>query len=400
MSGARMLRGRVVTADTLVDDAIIGIYDGTVVYVEPTARLQEAQPDMTPPQHSGTILPGLVDMHCHGGGGHTLTTTDVAEVAAVVAHHRAAGTTTLTASLVTAAPEALIAQVQALAPLVHSGDLAGLHLEGPFLSHARCGAQAPEFLLEPDVRLVDRLLEAADGAIAMMTVAPELPGADKVCAELRSAGVVAALGHSDASYDVFAHGLRALGGHGVVTHLANGMPPLHHRAAGPVGATLVAAASGQATVELIADGVHVDSGFASLVFATAATGKVALVTDAMAAAGMPDGDYALGPARVAVRAGVARLAASEHESAEPAPAGCGSSIAGGTAHLLEIVARVVNDAEVPLQDAVRAATTTPAEILGIADSAGDIAAGRRADLLLVEDDLSLRRVMWCGEWLP
>jgi N-acetylglucosamine-6-phosphate deacetylase len=162
-----------------------------------------------------------------------------------------------------------------------------------------------------------------------MTLAPELPGYAEVSALLRDAGVLVALGHSDAGHQVFADELSRLEGRGLVTHVGNAMPPLHHRAAGPVAASLSAATRGEGLVELIADGVHTDAGFVDLVFATAAPGCVVLVTDAMAAAGMPDGRYALGGQDVTVVDRVARLSESAAQ---------GGSIAGGTAHLVEVVA--------------------------------------------------------------
>lgn len=387
------LRGRVVTSSGVIADGVVAVADDVITYVGPTDRARAAHPDTEPPDHHGTLLPGLVDVHCHGGGGHAVPTSDPDEALRAVGHHRRAGTTSVVGSLVTAAPDVLLAQVRTLAPLVHAGDLAGLHLEGPFLSHARRGAQAPEFLRDPDPALVDDLLAAADGTVKMMTLAPELSGATGVSSRLRAADVVVALGHSDATYATFREGLRALDGTGLVTHLANGMPPLHHRAAGPVGAALVEAAAGRASVEVIADGVHLDDGFVSLVFAAVEPGRVALVTDAMAAAGMPDGDYVLGSQRVQVRDGVARLAPDGGGQGEQL------SIAGGTCHLLDIVARVVDRSSVPLVDAVGAASWTPARLLGVDDRVGALVAGLRADVLVVDDTLRLERVMHRGEWL-
>lgn len=391
MSGSQqLLRGRVVTPDSVIEDGVVSVDGTSIAEVAATADWARRHPDREPPEPSGTLLPGLVDIHCHGGGGSGFTTTDPDEAADAAAHHHRRGTTHVLASLVTAAPDDLVAQVRTLSPLVRSGTVAGLHLEGPFLSTVRCGAQDPELIIDPDPALTERLLEAADGAIAMMTVAPELNGYPKVAALLREHGVVVALGHSDATYDEFTGAIGALGGSAVVTHLANGMPAFHHRAAGPVGAALVAAASGDAVVELIADGEHVDGGFVRLTFATAGPERVALVTDAMAAAGMDDGEYHLGSQRVGVRGGVARLMSGDGEI---------GSIAGGTSHLLDNVARCVNDLGIPLADAVHAASATPAAAAGIGDSCGSLAAGRRADVLVTDERLSLRRVMRRGEWL-
>lgn len=362
------LRGSVPSAG--LGNAIVEITGPTITSVTPASG--ESESDLI-------IWPGLIDIHCHGGGGHTFCTTDPEQALAAAEHHHENGTTGVVASIVTAPAGVMLAQIRALAPLVADGHLLGIHLEGPFLSAARRGAQSPDDLLEPDPRLAEEFIKAGDGAVRIVTIAPELPGADDVIQVFREAGVTVALGHTDASYDVMRQAIDDLDGAALITHLANGMPPLHHRQAGPVAASLVAASRGEATVELIDDGVHVDHGFADLVFAAAAADHVALVTDAMAAAGFADGEYQLGPQRVRVIDGVARL--------DP-----GGALAGGTSHLIEDVARA--GGTVP---AVRAATEVPARILGLND-AGQIATDRPADLVILEPTGG-RRVMRHGRLL-
>ena len=362
---------------------------GGVVTVEAGVITRVAAASGAAPPPACVILPGLIDIHCHGGGGYSFATPDPGEALAAAAHHAAAGTTGVVASLVTAAPADLLAQVRALAPLVAGGQLLGIHLEGPFLSPARRGAHAPGLLRDPDPALAAGLLDAARGAIKIVTIAPERPGATAVTDMFRAAGVVVAFGHTDADYSCMAGALSAAAGSALVTHLGNAMPPLLHRAAGPVAAALVAAAAGEASVELIADGVHVDAGFTRLVFA-AAPGRVVLVTDAMAAAGMPDGSYALGPLRVTVSGGVARLAAAG--DAGPGP------IAGGTSRLLQVVA-TAHAAGVPLAVAARAASEAPARVLGLSASRGALAPGMAADLVVADENLAVRRVMRAGRWL-
>lgn len=393
MSEPTLVRGQVVTPHEEIPDGVVSVAGERIGYVGPAEEWRQGHPETALPEPMGTVLPGLVDIHCHGGGGHAVMTADADEAIAVAAHHSLSGTTSMVASLVTAAPDVLLDQVRTLAPLVKAGKFAGLHLEGPFLSPARCGAQAPEYLIEPDLDLIDDLLSAADGAIKVVTIAPELPGAAEAATGLRAAGVTVALGHSDASYATFREALRSLDGDGLVTHLANGLPPFHHRDPGPIGAALEEAAAGRAAVEVIGDGVHVDDGFVGLVFASAAPGSVVLITDAMVAAGMPDGDYVLGPQQVQVRDGIARL--SGDPGADPASL----SLAGGTSHLVEVVARAVRQAGVPLVDAVRAASQTPARVLGLAGDRGVLRAGYLADLVVVDEELRPVRVMRKGEWL-
>ena len=383
---SNLLRGRVVTPESVIEDGVVAIDGATITAVSSAHEWADAA-ELPDPQ--GTLLPGMVDIHCHGGGGAAFTTTDPAEAIAAAAHHHRHGTTSVMASLVTAGADALLAQVRALTPLVHDGSIAGVHLEGPFLAAARCGAQDPAMIVDPDPETAAEILDAADGAVTMMTIAPERPGYEQTAKVLRDRDVAIALGHSDADYDTFASALDDLAGSGIVTHLANGMPPFHHRAGGPVGAALVAGARRDAVLELIADGQHVDAGFVRLAFAVA-SGQIILVTDAMAAAGMADGEYDLGGQQVGVRDGLARLVDGD---------GTFGSIAGGTSHLIENVARCVNECGVPLLDAVRAASIVPARAVGIDDDCGALQPGRFADVVVTDDRLSTTRVMRRGAWL-
>lgn len=376
------LRGRVVTAAGIRSDAVITVRGDRVTAIHEVPQ-HSSTPQESPPEFLGTILPGLVDIHNHGGHGHRFDTVDPAEAAAAAAFHHRSGTTSLLASIVTATPENLMAQVTTLRDLVADGTLAGIHIEGPFLAETRCGAHDPALLLDPDPRLVERLLEAAEGSLRVMTLAPELPGFAAAAKLLTDNDVTVALGHTDAPYPDFRAALPPDGPATLITHLANGMRPLHHRDPGPIAAALVAAAAHQATIELIADGVHVDSGFTALTFATAPR-RVALITDAMQAAGMPDGTYQLGPQTVHVTDGTARV-----------PSG---SIAGGTATLLKCLRWAIDHCAVPLIDAVAAATATPAAAVGLPD-VGDLRPGMYADALILDDDLNLRRVLRRGRWL-
>ncbi len=327
---------------------------------------------------AGTLVPGFVDAHSHGGGGAAFTSGDPAEAATVLATHRAHGTTTMMASLVTDTTERLEASVRALAPLVHGGELAGIHLEGPWLSDAHCGAHDPALLRAPDPAEVTRLLDAGQGAVRMVTLAPELDGGLAAVGLLAERGVIAALGHSDATYAVAREALDA--GASVATHLFNAMRPIHHREPGPV---LALVEDPRAFVELIADGIHLHPAVLHWA-ATTAPHRFLLVTDAMGAAGAADGDYVLGPAAVEVRDGVARLASN-------------GAIAGSTLTMDRAVRYAVQTAGLPLDAVVYAATATPARLLGLAD-VGVIEPGRRADLVHLDDDLQVGAVMRAGKW--
>ncbi|MEU6565119.1 N-acetylglucosamine-6-phosphate deacetylase [Nocardia nova] len=380
-AGEFELRGRVVTSTEVIDDAVIEVAGDRIRAVRPFA--QRRSHSGTAPPHRGTVLPGLVDIHNHGGFGYRFDDTDPDRIRSAARQHHRHGTTTLLGSIVTADPDAMVAQTAALREVVASGELAGIHIEGPFLSEKRCGAQDPRYLIDPDPALTDRLLAAADGRLRIMTLAPERPGFTAVAQRLAESGVVVALGHSDAGYERFRDALAPTGTASLVTHLANCLPPLHHRDPGPMAAALAGAAAGAITVELIGDGVHIESGFGAMVFA-AARHRVALITDAMQAAGLPDGEYRLGPQTVRVAGGVARV-----------PSG---ALAGGTATLLRCLRWAVFDCGVGLVDAVRAATATPAAVLGATDI-GDLRPGMRADAVVVNSDLELRGVLRHGQWV-
>ena len=327
------------------------------------------------------VLPGFVDVHVHGGGGASFTegTSDQARQAA--AFHRGQGSTTMLASLVTAPFAELEARAGLLAGLADDGVIAGLHLEGPFLSPVRRGAQDPRHMIAPDVAVFERLRAAARGHLRVITLAPELPGAFAVIQAATRAGVTVAVGHTDATADVTMAAIDAGATH--ATHLFNGMRPPHHREPGAVGALLD---RDEVTCEVIADGVHLDDIMVRLTARAAGPGRLVLVSDAMAAAGMPDGSYQLGSQRVSVAGGVARLLEDR------------AAIAGSTATLADVVRHAVA-AGLPVSDVAAAASTTPARVLGLADRTGALSPGLSADLVVCDDDFRPRAVMRHGEWL-
>jgi N-acetylglucosamine-6-phosphate deacetylase len=324
------------------------------------------------------IVPGFVDIHCHGGGGHTFTTGEADEAGKSAAFHLGHGTTTMLASLVSSPFELMRDAVAAYLPLVRAGVLAGVHFEGPYLSSARCGAQNPDFLRDPSIEEISALVKLGEGTVRMMTVAPELPGALDAIAYLREHGVVAAIGHTDAAYAEVAAGVAA--GATVGTHLFNGMRPPHHREPGPVIGLLASTA----VCELIADNIHLHPGMLAFAAKTAGPERTALVTDAMDATGMPDGTYELGGQEVTVADRVARLARN-------------GSIAGSTL-TMDVALRNAVAAGISLPDAVAMASTTPARVLGLADI-GSLEPGRRADLVVLDPELRVKRVMRGGRWV-
>jgi N-acetylglucosamine-6-phosphate deacetylase len=386
-----LVRGDLVGSGRRLDDAVVLVEGERIAWVGPAASWPGPAGDLPVPAPGQLILPGLVDVHCHGGAGHGFPEADADGMRVAGDHHLRQGTTTLLGSLVSAPADVLERRVRALLPLVSSGHLAGIHLEGPFLSAVRCGAQDPRSIVPGDPELLRRLIDAGQGAIRSMTLAPETRHLTDLLDILAAADVTPGFGHTDASAAATRAAIAAVGGRRLgATHLFNGMPPLHSRAPGPVGACLAAAARGAMVVELIGDGVHLADETVAMVFELVGADRIALVSDAMAAAGMPDGHYPLGPMTVDVVAGVARLTGD---------AGTPGAIAGGTARLVDVLRRTVHDAGVPLPAAVTAATTTPARLLGLDTEVGDVVPGLRADLLITDTGLHPRAVLRAGRWI-
>ncbi len=322
------------------------------------------------------LTPGFIDLHVHGGGGHAFD-DGPDSIRAALAVHRAHGTTRSVVSLVSAPLEALEASLDGIADVVaEDPTVLGAHLEGPFLSAARCGAHDPARLRDPALDEVQRLIDAARGSLRLLTIAPELPGALKAIRLLRGAGVTVAVGHTEAdeelTLDAFDAGAR------VLTHAFNAMPALHHRRPGPLGAAIT---DKLVTLELVLDGHHVHPAMAGLLFA-GAPGRVALVTDAMAAAGAGDGDYRLGALDVVVRDGRATL-------------GPDGPLAGSTL-TQDAALRFAIGMDLTPVEAVTALTATPARALKLADRLGRIAPGFAADLVVLDSEWNVQRVWAAG----
>ncbi|MFF4019479.1 N-acetylglucosamine-6-phosphate deacetylase [Streptomyces sp. NPDC001843] len=354
--------------------------DGRVI-VEGTRIAAAARPDAELIDVSGHwLVPGFVDLHNHGGGGASFS-GPVDDVLRAVDTHRRHGTTTLVASTVTDETDVLTRQAGLLSELAEQGDIAGIHFEGPFISPCRKGAHSAELLRDPDPAEVRKLLDAARGRARMVTLATELPGGLDSVRLLAEHGVIAAVGHTDATYEQTAEAIDA--GATVATHLFNAMPALGHRAPGPVAALLE---DERVTVELINDGTHLHPAALELAFNRAGAARVAFITDAMDAAGIGDGRYLLGPLEVEVNDGVARLVE-------------GGSIAGSTLTLDRAFKRAVTVDRLPVEDVVAALSANPARLLGLDDRIGSLEPGKDADLVLLDADFDLKGVMRRGEWV-
>ncbi len=319
---------------------------------------------------NGILAPGFIDLHLHGGAGRDVM-EGTPEALATVEHFLARrGVTAYLPTTVTAPLEATLRSLERLADAIQRPPQPGrarpvaIHLEGPFISHAKRGVHPPEHILAPTLPLWERLWKAAAGQIGVMTIAPELPGAVEVIATAAQSGVRVSLGHSDGSWAAAQAGIAAGACH--ATHTFNAMRPLDHRAPGILGAALT---DPRLTADLIADGIHVDPVLVDLFLRAKGPEHAILITDAISATGMPDGDYQLGPLQVEVRAGRCLWQ---------------GRLAGSVLTLDQAVRNVMQFAGWDLQQTLRLVTLNPATRLGLHPRKGELVAGADADLVVLD----------------
>lgn len=369
---------RIVDGGEILEDGWVRIEDGIVAARGSGSDWTTADEvvDATTVAGTGALLtPGFIDIHGHGGAGAAFD-DGVEAIRTGRALHRAHGTTRAVISLVTGSVDALAGSVAAIADLTETdADVLGSHLEGPFLDPGHHGAHEPSLLRHPTAGDVARLLDAGRGTIRQITIAPELPGGLDAIRQIVAAGTAAAVGHTDADAATAVAAFEA--GASILTHAFNAMPGIHHRAPGPV---LAAAADHRVVLEVIADNVHLDPHVIKLVF-DSAPGRVALITDAMAAAGSADGHYDLGAVSVTVEDGVARADDT-------------GSIAGSTL-TQDVALRRAVQAGATLPAAVLALTETPARAIGRDAVLGRLQEGLLGDAVLLDADLRVARV-WTG----
>lgn len=327
------------------------------------------------------VMPGFVDVHTHGGGGFNLHTTDPQEIVEYARWAPRTGTTAFLAGVVgvpNELPEAQIrAAVEAIEMATDGAEPIGIHLEGPYMSVERRGAHDPSWLRLPNERETERVLEMTAGYLRLITLAPELPGADAMIERLAAAGVTVSIGHTDATYEQ----ARAAIPRGIThaTHCFNAMRPLHHREPGALGAIVEA---DQVRGELIADGVHVHPAAARLLLRALGPERAVVVTDALACAGLHDAVFQFGGQTARVIDGVARLA--------------DGTITGSVLTMDQALRNIVRLIGVPLDDAVRMLTYNPACSSGVAARKGALQPGFDADLLIFNTDLQLQATVCRG----
>lgn len=361
-------------------DGEVAVQDGLISAVGPASGALSLSGEEVLDLGDSWLVPGYIDPHVHGGGGAQCNTADPEEIAEVARFHARRGTTGLVATTVAAPIDELQSALEAVARCC-APTLLGAHLEGPFLSRERPGAMDPDLFIDPDVKQLARLLEAGAGRVRVVTLAPELPGSLELVERLARNGIVVSIGHTDAT-DAEARAAVDAGA-SAATHVFNAMTPFHHREAGAVGAVLDLP---EVSCELICDGIHVDPVAMRLVHRAKGSLGIRLVTDAMSAAGMPDGEYGLGGRSVTVAEGQAVLPG-------------GGSIAGSTLTMEAAVQNAVRFLGVPVEEAILMASTNSARLLGLEGRKGQICAGFDADLVVLDELLVVRSTMVAGQWV-
>ncbi len=379
--------GRVLTPLEEVADAVLLVEEGRIAAVGSREGMRVPAGSAEYDAPGMTVVPGFVDVHIHGAGGRDVmeaTSEALATAAATLARR---GTTSFLATTVSASAEDTCRSLEGIARYTASlqnrargrAEALGIHLEGPFINAARRGVHPEENIAAPSVETLERFFAAAGGALRILTLAPELPGALELVKRARDRGLVVALGHTDATYEQ----ARAAIGCGArhAAHVFNAMRPFSHRETGVLGAVLT---EPEVTAELIADGVHVDSAAIRILLAAKGAERVLLVSDGTAATGMPEGTYRLGTFEVTVAGGVCRNREGR--------------LAGSTLTLDRALRHVVS-LGVPLVAAVRMATIQPALRIGVAARKGVLQTGADADLVFLTPQLEVAKVMNRGVWL-
>jgi N-acetylglucosamine-6-phosphate deacetylase len=380
---------RVLTPQDELNDTIILVENARIIAIG--HRDEVTIPENTVDYVAGgmTVVPGFVDIHIHGAGGHDVMEANARALDRISSTVARYGTTSMVATTVTASADDTCKSLEGIARYIRKhpqeedgrfgAEILGVHLEGPFISKAQRGVHPPQSLAKPSTELLDKFIEAADGLVRMITLAPELPGGLALVAHAAAAGLVVGMGHTDADYTQAREAIRAGARHAV--HTYNAMRPFAHRDPGVIAAVMT---EPTVTAEIIADLVHVAGPAIQVLLGVKGFDTVLAITDGIAAMGMPDGTYRLGTFEVTVRDGVCRNSEGK--------------LAGSTLTLDRALRNLVS-LGVPLADAVRMMTILPARRLGLAGKKGIIAVGSDADLVVLTPDLHVAGVMTRGAGL-
>lgn len=392
MSGERkesvqLLYGQVLTPNGICEDGVLAIQGESISYAGDAsglpADLKQAAAEVIH-QPDGYIIPGFIDIHVHGGNGEDFMDASKDVLDKITSFHSSQGTTAMLATTMTAPKAAIDHVLQEVNDYQNQGmpytRLVGVHLEGPFISPKWPGAQNPEHIVHANIDWLEEWVSTYPGLVRQVTLAPEREGALEAISWLNTHGIVAALGHTDATYEEVEAAVEAGLSHGV--HTFNAMTGLHHRKPGVVGAML---SDDRLSCEIIADGIHVHPAAIRILARMKQDGNLILITDAMSATGMADGEYTIGDLPVVVENGIATLKSNR------------DSLAGSTLTMIKGFQLLVREVGLSIEQASRVGSLNPAAKIGITDVTGTLEAGKLADVLMLSNDLELQGVWIQGQ---
>lgn len=375
----RILTGlQIVTPHEILHDHAVVIEEKKIKAIVPQNEIKKflpAQCEEFP--HNFSLLPGFIDLHIHGANGHDVMDASSEALLAISQALAKEGVTHFLATTMTAETSMIEAALVAVRDFKQEGIL-GVHLEGPFISPQKIGAQRAEPILEPNYTLITQWQKLSKNAIKMVTLAPETPNALPFIQALKNENIISAVGHTDASYEVTQAAIAHGSSH--ATHLFNAMRGIHHREPGALGALLL---SDQVTAELIVDGVHLHPAMVDLAWRLKGKERLLLVTDAMRAKCLGEGEYELGGQKVKVQNHCATLS--------------DGTLAGSTLTMSQALLNMMNITKCSLVDIVRMVAENPARIVGVFDRLGSIAVGKSADFVVLDDQYGVISTMRAGE---
>jgi N-acetylglucosamine-6-phosphate deacetylase len=379
----KIINARVITPQQDIAHAAIEVENGIITNISDHANTESSSTAQVIDAGGKIVTAGWIDAHTHGGNGFDYMDASEDEIAQILIWLASTGVTSVLPTIASSPLEQMIANINRLAAVykkdIPGAKIAGIHLEGPFINTNMRGAQPEKAIRNPSVDEMQSLLDAGEGLIRLVTLAPELPGADGVITMLARNGITVSCGHSSASHEEFVHAVSI--GVNRVAHTFNTMPPFHHRKPGLLGGAFL---EDSVYCELIMDGFHVVPNVAKLLMKIKGKDKVVLITDATQAAGLPDGDYTRpGNRQITVRNGVARLLSG--------------ALAGSTLTMNQAVKNMVNQVNVPLVDVLKMASLNAAKSLQLDIHSGSISIGKAADLLVLDNDLNVVTTMIEGK---
>ncbi|TWH80670.1 N-acetylglucosamine-6-phosphate deacetylase [Sedimentibacter saalensis] len=371
---------KIITPSEVLIGYEVLVKQGKITKIDLQENMQNIEFDEIIDGKGQYLSPGFIDIHNHGNSGYDFMDSTIEAIDSIGKYHLQNGVTSYLGTVLTQSYENIVEAVKNIANYENkenSSQILGIHLEGPFFSHSKKGAQPDKFIRDPDIIFIKELIKISDNKLKMVSIAPEKDGALELIRYLKEKNVAVSMAHSNATYEEAMNGIN--NGATISTHLYNGMRSFNHREPGIVGASLT---DDRVCCELICDRIHLHDAAIKLALKAKGTDKAVLVSDAMRAAGLKDGEFELGGQKVMVINGEARLS--------------DGSLAGSTLNLNKAVYNMVKFLNVPIHEAVKMASLSPARAIGVHVNKGSIEVGKDADMLLLDDNVNVSCVIKGG----